>query len=77
MKHIQFTQESAGRLIKAYNKSRKDGLKDFVFDGNEYVTDYAYYMIQYMVTQKAITGKFDEKKLFQFNPINNPNKTNQ
>jgi hypothetical protein len=64
MKHIQFTQESADRLIKAYNKARKDGLKEFTFDGNEYVTDYAYYMIQYMIMQKAVTGTFDQNKIF-------------
>ena len=49
-KMINFTPEMAKRLKAAYleAKKTKQGRDTFVFDGNEYVLDYAKYLVEFL-----------------------------
>lgn len=53
---IEFTKEKANRLHKHHDKAVKENKDIFVFDGNEYVTKYAFYLLQYL------DNKFNNKK---------------
>lgn len=47
-KDIQFDPEKMKRLEKAYEKAVSDGDKSFIFEGDEFVTGYAKYVIEYL-----------------------------
>lgn len=50
-KTIVWTKPMLERLRKAYQKAVADKADTFVFDGNEFVVDYAKYLIQYLDSQ--------------------------
>ncbi len=53
MKKIEFTEEEFNTFKKEYNKALDNKDASFKFKGNEYVTDFAKYLIEYL------TPKFD------------------
>jgi hypothetical protein len=63
-KQITFTPASARLFAKTHNKAVKEGLQSFIFNEDEFVTAYAHYVLEYMVMNKIIAGKFDDKKVF-------------
>ena len=65
-KHIVFTPASAKLFVKAYNKAKRENTESFFFNEDEFVVGYAYYMIQYFVMNKTITGVFDNNKIFTY-----------
>jgi len=46
--HIEFDAAKVKRLRKEYDKAARNGDKSFTFEGNDYMTDYAKYMLQYL-----------------------------
>ncbi len=64
MKTVSFTPASAKLFAKEHNKAVKEGKKSFFFNEDEYLTAYAHYVLEYMVMQKIIVGKFDNNKIF-------------
>ena len=46
--NVKFTPELREKLRKAYNKAKADGLDQFSFDGNDYVTRFAGYLLEYL-----------------------------
>lgn len=65
-KMVEFTPKRAKRFADEHNKAVKAGTESFVFDGNEFVTLYAHYVIEYLAMNQIITGKFNDKKLFVY-----------
>lgn len=45
---IEFNEARRERLRKAYQDAVESEQKIFVFDGNEYLTAYAKYLLQYL-----------------------------
>ena len=54
-------------FIKAYNNAKTEKLEQFVFEGNDVLVSYAYYLIEYWVMKRFIYGRFNENKLFIIN----------
>lgn len=50
-KQIEFTPEKAEQLRKAYNKAVEEKKDSFVFQGDEFVTSYAKYLLEYLDMQ--------------------------
>lgn len=48
MKTIVFTPSMQRRFKAAYEEAKVQGKETFTFDGNEFLLDYAKYMIEYM-----------------------------
>lgn len=44
---IHFTQDKYDRFIKEYNKAIEDNKNDFLFEGHQFLTSYAKYLIEY------------------------------
>lgn len=63
-KMVQFTPEKAKRFASAYNKAKKDKVKSFFFEGDEYVVSYAYYVLEYLKMNSVIKGVFTTEKIF-------------
>lgn len=53
---MEFTHEKLENLKKAHREAKEQGLTVFTFEGAELVTDYAYYVIQYL------ENRFEDKK---------------
>lgn len=51
MKNITFEKDKFIKLKKRYNKALKDGEESFLFMGDEYLTAYAKYLIEYLSTK--------------------------
>jgi hypothetical protein len=49
--YINFDKAKTERLRKAYKLAVKDQQEQFTFEGKEYLTKYAYYLLQYLDTQ--------------------------
>lgn len=64
MKTINFDTENAKDFIRTYNKSVKNNKDSFLFQDGEFLTKYAYYLIQHLVNEKIAKGKFNEGKIF-------------
>ena len=45
---ITFTKQKLEKLKEQYNHSVNNKLESFIFEGQEILTDYAKYMIQYL-----------------------------
>jgi hypothetical protein len=45
---IMFDKPKAQRLQKAYDAAVKAGADQFTFEGNEFVTNYAKYLLEYL-----------------------------
>lgn len=45
---MEFTRDKLENLKKAHKEAKEQGLTVFTFEGAELVTDYAYYVIQYL-----------------------------
>lgn len=52
MKTVSFTKADLKEFKKHYNKAVKDKMYLFIFKGEEYLTEYAKYVIEYL------NGKF-------------------
>lgn len=63
-KMIEFSPKRAQRFADEHNKAIKEKKEIFMFDGNEFVTAYAHYVLEYLAMNKVIVGKFDAQKLF-------------
>ena len=48
MKQITFDKAKLKRLKLAYQKAVDTGAESFIFDGDEYLTAYAKYVIEYL-----------------------------
>jgi len=48
MKQLEMNQKTFERLKTAYEAARQQGLDSFVFEDNEFVTNYAKYLIEYI-----------------------------
>jgi hypothetical protein len=48
---VEFTPRKREQLRAAYNEARDAGEDVFVFEGREYVTDYAKYLLEYLDIQ--------------------------
>lgn len=51
MKHIEFDKEKLKRLKHVYEKAIELQQDSFWFEGNEYLTSYAKYLIEYLETK--------------------------
>lgn len=47
-KAVVFNQDTLKLFKKHYAKAKKDGCKIFIFEGNEWLTSYAKYTIEYL-----------------------------
>ena len=47
-KTVVFTEESIKRFEQTYDEANVKHVDRFVFDGNEYVTGYAVYLLEYL-----------------------------
>jgi|TARA_Y100000310_G_scaffold51147_1_gene47185 hypothetical protein len=45
---VTYTKESTALLKKRYNEAVENNEKVFIFEGNEYLVDYAKHMIKYL-----------------------------
>ena len=45
---IQFTMDKLDRLIERYDLAVENGEEQFEFEGHDFLTDYAKYLIQYL-----------------------------
>jgi hypothetical protein len=45
---VTFTASEVGKLRKAYEDAKEEGKEVFEFGGNEYVADYAKYLLEYL-----------------------------
>ena len=45
---ISFDREKAGRLKQSYNVAVRGGFDTFKFEGDEFVTNYAKYLLEYL-----------------------------
>ncbi len=48
---VNFNREKLVELKKMYETSVKNNVEVFIFEGNELLTDYAKYLIQYLETK--------------------------
>lgn len=48
MSAVNFNKELFEQFKEKYNEALKEDKKTFVFEGEEYVTTYAYWVIQYL-----------------------------
>jgi hypothetical protein len=48
---ISFNKESFKNFKKEYNSSVENNKEMFVFEGNEFLTSYAKYVVEYLTTQ--------------------------
>jgi hypothetical protein len=48
---VKFTPEKLSDLERYYKKAVKDGEDTFMFEGKEWVTDYAKYAIEFLNTK--------------------------
>lgn len=51
MATINFTKEKFDEFKKVYQQAVKDKQEVFIFEGNEFLPDYAKYLIQYLETK--------------------------
>lgn len=47
-KYISWDKLMAKRLKKRYQQAVENGEKDFTFEGNEFVTNFAKYLLEYL-----------------------------
>lgn len=57
---IEFDEDRMGRLQKAYDKALVEKKDVFIFEGHEFVTKYAKYVLEYLNT--AFPGSLGETK---------------
>tara|TARA_R110000824_G_scaffold252940_1_gene441790 strand:- start:607 stop:777 length:171 start_codon:yes stop_codon:yes gene_type:complete len=48
MTNVDFTPEKFTKLKAAYNNAVKHNMESFVFDGSEWLTNYAKYAIEFL-----------------------------
>jgi hypothetical protein len=48
LERVTFDKPKLERLKKVYENARSDGAETFVFEGKEYLTDYAKFLIEYI-----------------------------
>lgn len=51
MTNVTFDEEKLRRLKKAYDEAVKNQKDSFFFDGQEYLTSYAKYLIEFLTTK--------------------------
>jgi hypothetical protein len=52
-KMVQFSVEKFKALVRHYNAAVRTGQVSFTFEGDEYLVDYARYLIEYLALQFA------------------------
>ena len=50
---IAFDKKKQKAFQEAYEKARDAGAKSFVFNGHEFLVDYAKYVIEYLQNERA------------------------
>lgn len=48
MSHVNFDRVTFDKFKQAYNEAVKEDKKTFFFNNDEYLTKYAYYLIEYL-----------------------------
>lgn len=62
MNYVNYDNKKAAGLQKAYDEAVKNGKESFQFDGLEYVTGYAKYLLEYMkFKMPAARGRYSQK----------------
>lgn len=61
MKMINFDRQKLRELKTLYNKAVKENKESFMYNGDEYLTSYAKYVIEYLET------RFNETKRINLN----------
>lgn len=64
MKTINFNTENTKEFAQAYNEAVKDGKDSFMFQDGEFLTKYAYYLLQHLFNEKMASGEFNQEKQF-------------
>lgn len=59
MNHLQFSADDFAKFIERYNLAVDNNEQSFEFNGYEFVTRYAYYLIQYIIDQLSEASKDD------------------
>jgi hypothetical protein len=53
-KKINFDLKKAKRLKRAYEEAVEVGAESFIFEGDEYLTSYAKYLLEFMAMRKIV-----------------------
>jgi len=56
-KQVEFNAENFKAFRKRYNEAIRDSENSFMFEGNEYLTSYAKYVIEYLEPKFKTGGK--------------------
>lgn len=67
---VEFTEVNARSFVAIYNDAITGGRESFTFEGLEYVTAFAYFVIQYLLLHKVVAGTFDDKRIFCIESVN-------
>jgi len=67
MKNINFDTNNVKEFTRLYNKANREEKESFIFQDGEFLTKYAYYLIQHLTNEKIVRGKFNNKKHFLIN----------
>ena len=67
---VEFTSAKLGHFIRHYRHAVRHELKSFMFEGNEYLTDYAKHLIKFLgsqlkhndVMRREVDGALRQKK---------------
>lgn len=57
MNNVYFDTDKISLMKKAYEKAKEKQQESFMFDGDEYLTAYAKYLLQYLEQLTKIEGK--------------------
>ena len=48
---MKFTKKSYESLQEAYNNAKENKEKSFIWEGHEFITQYAMYLLEYLTTE--------------------------
>ena len=61
VKMVSFDRKKLQDLIRAYNKAKTEGKDQFVFEGSDVLTSYAYYLIKYLAKELGETRQVSQE----------------
>lgn len=67
---VEFTEITGRKFVSHYNDAVTGGRDSFTFESHEYVTTFAYYLIQYLMMHNVVSGTFDDKGIFKLAAAN-------
>ncbi len=70
---LHFDATTSKQFVKNYNSAVLNGSADFNFQNAVIVTEYGFYLIQYLLLSGAFNGHFEDNRTFTIaiNPIDN------